>query len=210
MTKRIVDWGCPDFADFLLFGIARALTVPEATAGQGSSGFNDGEPIQSGLVMQDYSIQRCTRRCHKTDRPLEPGESFYSVVVSKGSELLRFDYAEIAWDGPPDGAIGWWRGKMPQPSVHSRKPVPDSVLLETLSDLCEQPEESSLAYLLGVLLVRRKVLTQIEEPSPDDGGYMHLKEPEVGSEYWVPCAPPAKDQMEVIQQALSDLIYTYE
>ena len=163
--------------------------------------------------MQDYTIHRCTRRCHKSDRPLEPGEPFYSVVLSKGSELLRLDFAEKEWNGPPEGAIGWWRGRMPVPESMARKPVPDSILLQTLSELCQQPEEGSLAYLLGVLLIRRKVLTQSRDDEPtksDDENYMHLIEPDAGIEYWVPCAPPPEEQLETIQQALEELLYTNE
>lgn len=158
--------------------------------------------------MQEYTVQRCTRRCQKSDRPLEPGERFYSVVISQGSELVRFDYAEREWDGPPEGAIGWWQGKMPPAEAKTRKPTPTHLLLDRLADLCEQPDESSLAYLLGVLLVRRKLLVEaIDDPKDEDSEYLHLTHPSDGREFWVPSQPPAADQIELIQQALDGLLY---
>ena len=171
---------------------------------------------QSGF-MQDYTVQRCTRRCQKSDRPLEPGERFYSVVVAHGTELLRFDCSEKEWDGPPDGAIGWWRGRMPATGNVTRTPTPTGMLLETLSQLCECPEEASLAYLLGILLVRRRVLIEAEDASAGDQEkgskvveepeYMHLMHPSDRREFWVPLLPPSDDQVESIQRALEDLIY---
>ncbi len=37
--------------------------------------------------MQDFTVHRCSRRCQKSDRPLEPGERFYSVVSRKGANF---------------------------------------------------------------------------------------------------------------------------
>ncbi len=161
--------------------------------------------------MQDYTVHRCTRRCQKSDRPLEPGERFYSVVVSQGSDLQRLDFSEREWDGPPEGAIGWWRGRMPPPESKSRKPTPNHLLIETLSELCEQPEESSLAYLLGVLLVRRRLLQESSQKSDDsDDSYMHLLHPSDGREFWVPACPPNAESIESIQLALDELLYRDE
>lgn len=161
--------------------------------------------------MQDYNVQRCTRRCQKSDRPLEPGERFYSVVITHGNDLQRIDFAEKEWSGPPEGAIGWWRGRMPLPEAKTRKPTPNHVLIETLADLCEQPEESQLAYLLGVLLVRRRLLVESHDDEPDkDDTYMHLVHPSDGREFWVPSTPPSADQLDEIQQALDEMLYREE
>lgn len=166
--------------------------------------------------MQEYTVQRCTRRCQKSDRPLEPGERFYSVVVASGSDLIRFDCSEKEWDGPPDGAIGWWRGRMPATGTTSKTPTPNEVLLETLAELCERPEEASLAYLLGVLLVRRRVLVEQDERTHqaslkgEPAEYMLLAHPSDQREYWVPQMPPPEDQVESIQRALEDLLYQSE
>ena len=68
----------------------------------------------SGLSM-DYEVQRCTRHCCATGRELAPGEEFYSVLIAEGAELVRLDYAVEAWEGPPEGAVGWWKSQMPNP-----------------------------------------------------------------------------------------------
>ncbi|MCH5373277.1 MAG: hypothetical protein JJ992_04830, partial [Planctomycetes bacterium] len=79
--------------------------------------------------MIDFEIQRCSRRCAKTDCEFAPGEEFYSVLVSEGSDVVRYDYSQSAWQGPPEGAIGWWKSRMPE--LHARRAnwAPNDVML---------------------------------------------------------------------------------
>ncbi len=53
--------------------------------------------------MLDFEIQRCTRRCAKTDRELAAGETYYSVLISTGGKVERRDYSAEAWEGSPEG-----------------------------------------------------------------------------------------------------------
>ena len=34
--------------------------------------------------MLDFEIQRCARKCAKSDREFQAGETFYSVLISEG------------------------------------------------------------------------------------------------------------------------------
>jgi len=56
--------------------------------------------------MIDYEVQRCTRRCATTQRELQPGEIFYSTLVAEGAQVVRHDYSQEAWQGPPEGVLG--------------------------------------------------------------------------------------------------------
>ncbi len=97
---------------------------------------------------------------------------------------------------------------MPSPESKTRKPTPSHLLIEVLSELCQQPEEGSLAYLLGVLLVRKRLLVEAnDKPQISDESYMHLVHPTDGREFWVPVAPPESDQLETIHQALDEIMY---
>ena len=59
---------------------------------------------------------RCSRRCRGTGREFQSGDVFYSVLIAEGASVVRHDYGVDAWQGPPEGAIGWWISKMPDPS----------------------------------------------------------------------------------------------
>ena len=158
--------------------------------------------------MQEYAIQRCTRKCAKLDRPLAPGERYYSVILTKGADVVRQDISDEAWQSPPEGTIGWWRGKMPERETRTLQPAPVQVLLDTLAKLCEQPESATLAYLLGVLLVRRRILVENEHAEgAGDSLHMHLTNPLDGMEFLVPMQPPSDVAIVELPQSLSNLLY---
>lgn len=108
--------------------------------------------------MQDYTVHRCTKRCRKSSRALAPGEWYYSIVEQKSVNIVRYDIALSEWSGPPPKALAWWKSQMPEAKAAAYTPTPNSLLLERLRDLCDDPAQQPLAYLLAMLLVRRKVL----------------------------------------------------
>ena len=50
----------------------------------------------------DFEVQKFTRRCATTERELAAGEVFYSVLIAQGADVVRRDYAEESWEGPPE------------------------------------------------------------------------------------------------------------
>ena len=140
--------------------------------------------------MQDYTIHRCTKRCKLSDRPLRPSENYYSVVAAKGAGTIRYDVAAEAWTGPPEKSIAWWQAVMPAAKTNSLQPTPTAKLLSRLSELCDESEQANLAYLLAMLLVRRKVLSisDSEDASTSEtqsAAQLHLTCDETGEEYFV-------------------------
>ena len=160
------------------------------------------------------SITKCTRKCAISGRALEPGESFVSVLVPKGEELSRLDIAATCWTGPLPEAIGWWRGKMPAAAARKMRPAPSGVLLDTLSELLERPGKEALAYLLALLLTRRRLLTEeapfsveADDPPP---ALWKLVCPADGRQWNVPVVVPAPEMLEALQQELHGLLFTEE
>src|SRR3990172_8739841 len=117
-------------------------------------------------MLLDFEVQRCTRRCAATDRPLEPGETCYSVLEVRGAEIVRQDFSREAWQGPPPEAFAWWKSRIPEPNAKKIKLAPNEVLLELFDQLAEQPDRTDMRYVLALLLVRRRVLRQ-ENASAD-------------------------------------------
>ena len=44
------------------------------------------------VMLLDFEVQRCSRRCAATDRALEPGDMCYSVLEVNGAEVVRKDF----------------------------------------------------------------------------------------------------------------------
>jgi len=161
--------------------------------------------------MNDYVIGRCSRRCRVSDRPLKPGERFYSVAVATGGEIIRFDIAESSWTGAPPDAVGWWRGSMAPTKPKRIVPTPNSQLVEKLGQLCDDPKQYPVAHMLGVLLVRRKVLH--EEPDEEltageTPSQQRLVHPTTEQTFFVPVVEPDATSVKEVQVALQALLYT--
>ncbi|REJ67984.1 MAG: hypothetical protein DWQ31_09750 [Planctomycetota bacterium] len=106
----------------------------------------------------DFEVQRCSRRCSKTDRELAPDETFYSALMVEGAAVVRYDFCEEAWEGPPAESIGWWKSRMPGPKSNKIHWAPNDVMLEYFEGLEDRPEKSDVRYVLALLLIRRRVV----------------------------------------------------
>ncbi len=158
--------------------------------------------------MIDYEVQRCTRHCATTGRELQPGEEFFSTLVAEGSDVVRHDYASEAWQGPPEGVLGWWKSHMPERNAKKLHWAPNDVMLELLESLESQAEKKDMRYVLGLLLVRRRVV-RLEETERDDAGHevSILYCPRRETTYRVETTMPSDERIVQIQQELGRLLF---
>lgn len=154
----------------------------------------------------EYEIQACTRHCCVTGRELAPGEPFFSALLEEGSKLTRQDYAAEAWQGPPAGAVGWWKSQRETPNKRSSG-APNDLVLELFERLESDAAAGDMRYVLALFLIRRRVL-RLDETEKD----------QQGQEVWVVYCPrrettfrvaavvPDEARIEPIQQELARLL----
>lgn len=158
--------------------------------------------------MIDYEVQRCTRHCAGTGRELQPGEVFYSTLTAEGAEVVRRDYSQEAWQGPPEGTMGWWKSHMPERNAKKLHWAPNDVMLELLESLESQPDKMDMRYVLALLLIRRRVV-RLEETERDAMGRetSALYCPRRETTYHVVTAMPNEQRTAEIQQELARLLF---
>ncbi len=167
-------------------------------------------------MQTEFSISRSARKCAATGRPFQPGEAYISVVIGDEECLERKDYALEAWTAPPPNAIGWWKCRMPTATAKKLRPAPNAILLDTLSDLLQRPGKEPLAYLLALLLCRRRVLcddaqiTESPELEPPENAIWNVAHPTDGRRWTVPVAVPEPNLVEALQAELNGLLFTEE
>lgn len=124
--------------------------------------------------MTEYQIQPNTRRCCVSGRELQAGERFYSALREEGDHFLRQDFADEAWQGPPEGAFSFWTGKVPRPQENARPRFDDDLLEECFQRLDGQtePAKVNFRYVVALLLLRRKRL-QFDE-TVKEGGFERI------------------------------------
>lgn len=108
----------------------------------------------------DYQIQPSARRCVITGKELKPGEKYFTVLLEENHKLVRQDYSEEAWQGPPQGAFSFWKGHVPSSNAPHRPQIDDEMLLDCFHRLEGQTEPDKLhfRYVVTLLLMRRKRL----------------------------------------------------
>jgi uncharacterized protein YbaR (Trm112 family) len=156
----------------------------------------------------DYELQRCTRHCEATGRELAPGEEFYSALVDAGAELQRHDYAKEAWQGPPEGCIGWWKSQIPTPEAKRMHWAPNDVMLQFFEELEQKLDRQDMRYVLALLLVRRRVM-RLEESERDPEGreLLVLYCPRRDVTYRVPVVLPEEARVGAIQDELAAMLF---
>jgi hypothetical protein len=158
--------------------------------------------------MIDYEVQRCTRRCAATGRELRPGEVLYSTLTAEGSHVVRRDYCAAAWQGPPEGILGWWKSLVSDPSAKKVHWAPNDVMLDLLQALESQPDKQDMRYVLALLLVRRRVIRQ--EASERDAKNREVSVlycPRRETTYRVVVELPSPQRADEIQDELARLLF---
>lgn len=158
--------------------------------------------------MLDFDVQRCTRRCAKTERDLHPGETCYSVLVAEGANVVRYDYGETGWEGPPENAVGWWKSQVPEANSKRAQGAPNDVLRGYFQQLLDQPGREDVRYVVALLLVRRRIM-RLEDTEKDEAGgeTLVLFCPREEVEHRVPVVMPDERRAQDIQDEVVRLLY---
>lgn len=168
--------------------------------------------------MTDYQIQASSRRCTITDREIQPGEAYYSVLVDEGGAFVRRDYSESAWQGPPEGAFSFWKTRMHAGHAPRRPPIDDELLLDCFqrlegetgggphraeglhSPFDAKPGRLGFRFVLALLLMRRRRL-RLEDSRKENGHeVLILRCTRKGDRYTVVDPQLADDELEAVQE----------
>lgn len=167
---------------------------------------NDFESVS---VMLDFEVQRFTRRCCRTDHVFEPGELVYSALIAQQGKVIRKDFGEAAWEGPPAEAIGWWKSRVPD--VHSTKMhwAPNDVIVHYFEQLEGNVAQEDLRYVLALLMIRRRIVRlEDTEANQGQGEVFVLYCPRNEREYRVKVAEPSAPRIGEIQSELAELLFS--
>jgi hypothetical protein len=159
-------------------------------------------------MLLEFELKNCSRTCATTARPLVPGEVYFSVLVSVGNDFARQDYSVDAWQGPPEDCIGWWRSRVPTKDDTQLRLAPTDVMLNLFEALEDRPEELAFRYLLGLLLLRRKMLRRDDSRRDAQGREvltMHCQRRQ--KDYDLIVVEPETEQAAKLQEQMLNLLY---
>ena len=158
-------------------------------------------------MLLDFEVAHCTRRCAVGGRSLAPGETYFSTLHIEGGAPVRRDYAREAWPGPPDDAVAWWQSHVPDGDGARARLAPQDVLLNLFAALADEPAEIEFRYVLGLLLLRRRLVKHLDTRRDAAGETLVLDCPRREEQFELRVAAPAAERTVELEQRLGDLLY---
>lgn len=157
--------------------------------------------------MQQYDFRRAGKKCAIGERPLMPGEVYYSALVElPDGQLSRVDYSEEHWD--PEGEfVGSWKQQVSDLETGKVYWAPPEVLLAYFKHQLEK-QQHELAFVMSLLLLQKRIL-QFKESIDDDEGTVSILAAGRSSEIFeVRDIEIGADKTQTIQQELAEHLFS--
>jgi hypothetical protein len=158
--------------------------------------------------MLNFDFKRTNRKCSVCDRAFDSGEEFVSALVEVDGELIRKDFAVESWAEPPENCIGWWKSRMPDLDKGRVYWAPNDVLLAYFQHVLAQPESQDAAYVMAVLLVRKRTLQMVETDESTQPPTMVVHHRRTNTDFRVAAMDIPGHRIAQIQNELCEHLFT--
>lgn len=119
--------------------------------------------------MQQFDFRRGGKKCSVTERPLEPGEVYWSALIELADgRTTRLDFSDESWDGPGEDCIGFWKQHVPDLKNGKVYWAPRNVLLAYFKHQIEQKNLNTV-FVMSLLLQQKKILSLKDTIDSDEG-----------------------------------------
>ncbi len=124
----------------------------------------------------DFNVRPVSKICTASGQELPLGRPCWSVLIEQDGRIVRQDFSEESWTGPPEGIIGYWQSMVPERTSSNATRLDADALFEYFLQLCESPNKVELdyQYVLALLLLRKRRLLLEESVTVDDQPAMRL------------------------------------
>jgi hypothetical protein len=164
--------------------------------------------------MNEWNIQSRAHVCEACTQPFTDKQPYHTLLLEDGPGLRRSDICEPCWkqsEGSESrvrkGFISHWQGVYESPP-----PVVDVIQKDTaetlLRKLIEQndPKHAAAAYILAVMLERKRLLRVKEQIRREGGRIFVYEQPKTGDIFTIADPLLHLDQLEQVQQDVSMLL----
>jgi hypothetical protein len=166
--------------------------------------------------MNEWNIQSRAQACEACAKPFADRQPYHTLLYDeKAGDLRRMDVCDACWDSQfSDGArerkgfISHWHGVYEMPPVQA----PDAIQKETaetlLRKLIEQkdPHFGPAAYILAVMLERKRLLRVKEQIQRDGQRVFVYEQPKTGDIFMITDPALHLNQLEAVQHDVAELL----
>ncbi len=158
-------------------------------------------------MQNDWDIKSRAHLCSKTGHEFSEGDYFYTLLFRESEGFRREDLSEEAWAERNENIqpFSFWRSKYepptPPPPEALKKDDAESLLRSLLAE--GSASTANAAYILALMLERKKVLVPVESTDLDLLVYNHAS---TGETFVVKNPALSIDQIPAVQREVSDLL----
>lgn len=108
----------------------------------------------------DYHLKPLGKTCAATGKPLAPGSVCHSVIVERDGSLVRLDFSDEGWTGPPQPHLGYWKVDVPPAVDPKNVRIDPEAALRYFEQLSEEasPSHERTRYTLALVLLQQRRL----------------------------------------------------
>jgi hypothetical protein len=161
-------------------------------------------------LANEWPIKHRADACARTQRPFQAGEQFYTLLFHEGDGFRREDLSEEAWNQRNENIrpFSFWKSRYepppPSPSEPLAKENAEDLLRRLLAE--NNPAHANACYVLAVMLERKRVLKQVKTEQAADQPVLIYEHAKTGDVFIVPDARLHLDEIEHVQQEVSELL----
>lgn len=158
-------------------------------------------------MQNDWDIKARGHHCAKSGREFADGEFFYTLLFREAEGFRREDLSEEAWKERNDNIqpFSFWRSKYEPPPPPAPEPLKKDDAESLLRSLLASgdPATANAAYILALMLERKRMLVSVESSDPELLVYTHAA---TGETIVVRNPALSLDQIPEVQREVSQLL----
>jgi hypothetical protein len=161
-------------------------------------------------LANEWPIKHRADACARTQRPFAPGEQFYTLLFREGEGFRREDLSEEAWTQRNENIrpFSFWKSRYEPPPAAPPEALAKENAEEIFRRLLAQndPANANACYVLAVMLERKRVLKPIKADQNDDRPVLIYEHAKSGDVFIVPEVRLRLDEIEHVQNEVSQLL----
>lgn len=108
----------------------------------------------------EWKIARGQGKCMSCEKLLKEDDIFFSALLESGDQFTRKDFCPECWESQKEPVFSFWKTRVAKKGAQVRPMVDNEVLLDFFRRLEpeSEPAKVNFRYLLGLILMRKKVL----------------------------------------------------
>jgi hypothetical protein len=161
-------------------------------------------------LTNEWPIKHRADACAQTQRPFQPGEQFYTLLFREGDAFRREDLSEEAWKQRNENIqpFSFWKSRYEPPPPTPPEPLAKEKAEDLLRRLLAEnnPANANACYVLALMLERKRVLKQVKTDETEDRPVLVYEHVKNGDVFIVPDARLRLDEIEHVQEEVSQLL----